>query len=424
MKYFYLYFLVFVSPLLIAQQTDFSGLYNSDFTYGNFSTDLEFEITNTNNTYQVKFNSLSQNAFGIPAGDVRIAGDTIHFALQSDYYRYDFSCETFGENAMNGILSVDGNSYDLKLYKKNNVTDTTITTKDIRLRSQGLLLYGTIYYPEKPNGKAIYLVTSSGNQDRSSSRAEALLFAKAGYISFHIDKRGTGISDGNWQLATIPELCEDDLHALEFLHQSEKIDYADIGIKGSSQGATKVPYILQKEPKLGFGIVVSCPASTLLESDLNYWRNNNVELIGKEYIDEASKLQESVFQYIGANISKQTLEGKIEENKSKTWFHNIWIPDLDQVEFDKKLNYSPLPYFKDNNSPMLIIEGTQDKIIPASSLEEIKKIIGPKKNRKSTFTSLKGADHSMMFKGTSDFPYWSSLHPDYLNTMFNWIRKL
>ncbi len=44
-----------------------------------------------------------------------------------------------------------------------------------------------------------------------------LLFSKAGYISFHIDKRGTGISDGNWQLATIPELCEDDLHALEFL---------------------------------------------------------------------------------------------------------------------------------------------------------------------------------------------------------------
>ena len=124
---------------------------------------------------------------------------------------------------MKGTLTVDGSSYDFKLQKEIKSTNTFVKTKDIRLRSQGLLLYGTIYYPEKPNGKAIYLVTSSGDQDRSSSRAEALLFSKAGYISFHIDKRGTGISDGNWQLATIPELCEDDLHALEFLHQSEKI---------------------------------------------------------------------------------------------------------------------------------------------------------------------------------------------------------
>ncbi len=422
MKYFHLYFLVFVSQLLIAQQTDFSGLYNGNFQHKNFSTDIEFEFSKVNDQYQVTFNSLNQNAFGIPAGDVRITGDTIYFALQSDSYRYDFSCAPFSENLMNGTLSVDGKHFDFKLYKEVNESKTTVKTKDISLRSQGLFLYGTIYYPENPNGKAIYLVTSSGNQDRSASRAEALLFAKAGYISFHIDKRGTGISDGNWQLATMPELCEDDLHALEFLHQSEKVDYADIGIKGSSQGATKVPYILQKQPKLAFGIAVSCPASTLLESDLNYWKNTHIELIGKDHIDEASDLQEAVFQYIGANISKQALELKIEKNKSKSWFHNIWIPDLDQVEFDKKLNYSPLPYFKDNTSPMLIIEGTEDKIIPVSSLDEIKKVIGPKKNKKTTFTSLKGADHSMMFKGTSDFPYWTSLHPDYMDTMLTWME--
>jgi len=295
MKFYYLYFLLIISPLLIAQETDFSGLYSGNFKHGKFRSDIEFDINKFNDHYEVKFNSLSQNAFEIPAGDVRVSGDTIHFALQSDYYRYEFSCAPLGENAINGTLSVDGHRYNFKLNKETNATKTTVKTKDIRLRSQGLLLYGTIYYPEKPNGKAIYLVTSSGNQDRSASRAEALLFAKAGYISFHMDKRGTGISDGNWQLTTIPELCEDDLHALEFLHQSEKIDYADIGIKGSSQGATKVPYILQKQPKLAFGIAVSCPASTLLESDLNYWKNKNIEQIGEEHIEEASNYKRLYF---------------------------------------------------------------------------------------------------------------------------------
>ncbi len=407
-----------------AQENDPTGLYQGDFRYGNFQTDIEFDINVINDQYKIRFNSLSQNAFGIPAGDIKISGDTLHFALQSDSYRYDFNFGPLGNKQLNGTLKVDGNQYAIELNKSDNNSTKTIESKDIRFRSQGLLLYGTIYYPEKPNGKAIYLVTSSGDQDRSASRAEALLFSRAGFISFHIDKRGTGISDGNWHLADIPELCEDDLHALEFLHQSEKIEYADIGIKGSSQGGTKVPYLLKKQPKLAFGIVVSCPASTLLESDLNYWRNRNTEAIGLEDIDNATALQNTVFQYIASNVSKVSLEEEIEKNTSQTWFHNVWIPEFDKVEFDEKLNYSPLPYFENNKSAMLIIEGADDEIIPVQSLKAIKKTIGEKGNKKNKYVSLKGADHSMMFKGKCDFKYWQSLHPKYIPTMLKWIHKL
>ena len=424
MKFYYLYFLILFYNVLFAQQTDYSGLYSGNFSHGNFESDLEFDITFNDDVYFVKFNSLHQNAFGIPAGDIHILGDTINFALQSDHHRYDFSLSPLGQNHLKGNLTVAGNSYNFQLDKRIYKESQIQKSKDIRFRSNGLLLYGTIYYPEKHNGQAIYLLTSSGGQDRSASRAEALLFAKAGYISFHIDKRGTGISDGNWQIATIPELCEDDLHALEFLHESEKISYAHIGIKGSSQGATKVPYILKKLPELAFGIAVSCPASTLLESDLNYWRNRNIELIGDDDIDQATDMQGAVFEYIGLNLSKEELQLKIDQNQSESWFHHLWVPELDQVEFDKKLNYSPLPYFTNNNSPMLIIEGTKDEIIPLPSLKKIKKTIGRKKHRRTKFISLEGANHSMMYLDASDFPYWQSLHPQYFNSMLKWLEKL
>ena len=407
-----------------AQQTDPAGMYRGQFQYGNFQSDIEIDLSLVNDQYQIRFNSLSQNAFGIPAGDIKLSGETLEFALQSDYYRYDFSLAPLGGSRLTGSLKVDNKQYDIELYKIGRDHAKTIESKDIRFRSQGLLLYGTIYYPLKPNGKAIYLLTSSGDQDRSASRAEAILFSREGYISFHIDKRGTGISDGNWQLANIPELCEDDLHAIEFLHQSEKIDYTDIGIKGSSQGGTKVPYLLKKQPRLAFGIVVSCPASTLLESDLNFWKNRNIEAIGVENIDAAMSMQNAVFQYIAVNLSKQSLEEEIEKNSRQSWFHKVWVPELDQVDFDAKLNYSPLPYFKDNTSAMLVIEGTNDEIIPVQSLRTIKKTISRKGHKKNKFVTLKGADHSMMFKGKSDFPYWSSLHPDYMKTMLKWIGKL
>ncbi len=424
MKFIYIYIFIFFSPFVEAQQTDFSGLYTGEFKHGKFKTDVEFDISSSENSYIIKFNSLSQNAFGIPSGDIDVVNDTLKFALQSDSYRYDFSSVFKGLDKLVTTMFVDGNAYNFELQKSNQAATSRFKSKDIRFRSSELLLYGTIYYPEKPNGKAIYLVTSSGNHDRSASRAEALLFAKAGYISFHIDKRGTGISDGNWQSVTIPDLCEDDLHALEFLHQSEKIDYSLIGIKGSSQGGTKIPYLLKKQPKLAYGIVVSCPASTLLESDLNYWKNRNTEVIKPSDMPEAEALQGAVFQYIASTISKEELETKIEENRSNSWFNHVWIPQWDKVEFDEKLNYTPMPYFKNNPSPMLLIQGSNDEIIQLNSLDLIGDTIGEKGNKKNKFKLLKGANHSMMQVQDSDFKYWQALHPKYMKTILKWIDKL
>ena len=422
MKIAILIFLFFLTPFISAQESDYSGFYSGSFKHGKFSTDLAFNILSENDSYKITFNSLNQNAFGIPAGDITADSNAIKFALQSDFYRYDFELKQNQENNFTSTLKVDDKAFKFNLTKRLSASSYELNSMDIRFRSGALLLYGTIYYPETPNGKAIYLVTSSGSQDRSASRAEAILFAKEGFVSFHIDKRGTGISDGNWELATIQELCEDDLHALEYLHQIEKIQYQNIGIKGSSQGATKVPYILKKQPKLGFGIVVSCPGSTLLESDLNYWKNRNLDLIGASNIDKAAEVQGAVFQYLAMNISKETLDHKIEENQTQPWFKNIWIPNENQVQFDQKLNYSPLPYFKDLTAPLLVIQGSEDQIIPESSLKNIKKSIGSKRNKKTSFISLKGANHSMMLTKSSDFPYWSSLHPNYLNKIFNWIH--
>lgn len=422
-NYCYLFFIVlgFVQ-YAEAQKIPEPGLYSGPFKFESFETDLEFDISKINDQYIIKFNSLGQNAFGIPAGNVSINDTSLSFALQSDYFRYEFECTSIDGNDLPCQLQVDGHTYDFILHKKNAISDS-VKSKDIRLRSGSNLLYGTIYYPDQPNGKAIYLVTSSGNQDRSGSRAEALLFAKAGFISFHIDKRGTGLSDGNWQLADIPELCSDDLHALQFLHESEKLDFENIGIIGSSQGAAKIPYILKKQPNLAFGVVVSCPASTLMQSDLNFWKNRNRSIIGESNIEDAALMQGAVFEYIASNLDKQSLEGKISENQSKSWFHQIWIPDLDEVIADKKLNYTPLPYFENLTSPLLIIEGSQDQVIPDSSLEKIEHSIGKKANRKNKYLRIEGADHSMMLRENSDFSYWSSLHPEFLKTVIRWTSQ-
>lgn len=422
-SYFSILF-IFLSQIILAQDDIIEGSYHGLFNFGDFHTDIGLDIQKTNDTFEIQFNSLEQNALGIPAREIKIAGDSLKFVLQSDYFKYSFKGKLINNSSLALNLIVDQKAFDFKLLKKNREDSPKIKSKDVRFRSENLLLYGTIYFPEKPNGKAIYLVTSSGNNDRSASRAEAMMFAQNGFITFHTDKRGTGISDGIWQIADIPTLCNDDIRAIQYLSQIEKLSLSQIGIKGSSQGATKIPYIMSKLPQIGFGIAVSCPGSSLLESDLNYWENRNKTIIDSTYLEAAIRMQKSVFLYISGDISKSQLQEHIERHKNEPWFEHIWIPVLEEVETDPKLNYSPLPFFGMVKQPLLVLQGNMDEVIPAASLETIKKSVQPEKYAKNKYIMLKGADHSMMFVGESDFPYWSTLHPDYMKTMLKWIDRL
>ena len=418
---FTLTLLILLFTIIGNAQSNSLEVFNGEFRHGNFSTDLIIEIDRSNSPAQIFFSSPEQNAFRIPAQNAQIDQDSIKFELQSDFHLYSFQ-GAIKENSLKLNLNVDNSDFPFTL-NRSSADKKEIRSRDIRFRNGELLLYGTMYFPEKPNGKALYLVTSSGNQDRSASRAEAQFFAKQGFITLHTDKRGTGLSDGNWQAASIPELCDDDLRAITYLAETNSLKYSEIGIKGSSQGGAKIPYILSKMPDLGFGIVISCPASTLLDSDLNYWKNRNSKNLSEGDLTKAENLQKSVFLFIAGEKSMEELNKELSNAKDETWREYVWVPELESVETDRKLAYSPVPYFNKIDQPLLVVQGSSDEIIPSNSLEAIKDLT-ESDNDRSSFVFLKEADHAMMFKGNSDFAYWPSLHPDYRKSMISWLNQL
>ncbi len=399
---------------------NFSGL----FKHGNFSDKLLFEIERDSAGFNVFFTSLEQNANRIPFQNVEVNGDSINFKLQSDFYTYVFKNKWIDNySKLRGSLSVDTTTTQYTLEKKLLDNSNTPKSEEISFESNGLRLNGTIWHPNNNDGKALIIVTSSGNADRSASRAEAMLFAQMGFTTFHYDKRGTGNSEGNWNSATIEELSADDVTAINYFSKKTGIPLNKTGVKGSSQGAAKIPYILGELKNLKYGIVVSCPGVTLLESDLNYWRNRNRDAIGNE-IDAATNFQRKVFEFIAGKLSRTDLEKAIDNEKSNSWFANIWAPNLDEVQIDKKLLYSPIPYFETTKQPMLIIQGTKDEIIPVNSVEIISEALITSDHDNFKTVLLEGASHSMYNIGESDFPYWSKLHPDYLTTIENWINTI
>jgi dipeptidyl aminopeptidase/acylaminoacyl peptidase len=428
MKRITIIFLVFgifsCNPNLENKKNEKTGNFSGIFKHGNFSDKILFEIERDSVSFNVFFTSLEQNANRIPFQNVEIKGDSINFKLQSDFYTYSFRnkwIDNYG--SLQGSLSVDSITtlYTLKKVLLDN--SNAPKSEEVSFESNGLSLNGTIWYPDNNEGKALIIVTSSGNSDRSASRAEAILFAQMGFTTFHYDKRGTGNSEGNWNIATIEELLADDITAIEYFSNKTGIPLKEIGIKGSSQGATKIPYILSELENLKYGIAVSCPGVTLLESDLNYWRNRNAAVIGNE-IDAATKFQRKVFEFIAGKLSRTVLEKAISNEKSNSWFSNVWVPNLDEVQTDKKLLYSPIPYFETTTQPILILQGTKDEIIPTNSYEIISEALIKSDNDNFETILLEGASHSMYYVGESDFSYWSKLHPDYLTTIENWINTV
>lgn len=401
-----------------------TGNFSGIFKHGNFSDNILFEIERDSASFNVFFTSLEQNANRIPFQNVELSGDSINFKLQSDFYTYSFRNKWIDNySKLQGSLTVDTSTTLYTLEKKRLDNSNTPKSEEISFESNGLSLNGTIWYPDNNEGKVLIIVTSSGNSDRSASRAEAILFAHMGFTTFHYDKRGTGNSEGNWNIATIEQLLADDVTAIEYFSNKTEIPLKEIGIKGSSQGAAKIPNILSELESLKYGIVVSCPGVTLLESDLNYWRNRNAEVIGNE-IDTAANFQRKIYEFIAGELSRTDLEKAINNEKSNSWFTNIWVPNLDEVQTDKKLLYSPIPYFETTKQPILILQGTKDEIIPANSYKLISEALIKSDNDNFKTVLLEGASHSMYNIGDSDFPYWSKLHPDYLTTIENWINTV
>lgn len=400
--------------------TNYQGKYSGVFQKGNFQIDLTIEIEESDKGSIVFFTSMGQNAFRIPTRDLRLNNDSLHFTLQSDRYSYHFLGE-ISQQYFKGEVQVDSRSYPLELFRDSG--ENEIKKEVVTFKSNGLKLEGAIWHPTISNGIGLFMITSSGYHGRSSSNSEAYNFSREGYTVFHFDKRGTGNSGGSLTDVSIKELTSDDSVAVQFFSRYSKINISNIGVMGSSQGGAKIPYLLSRLPEIKFGICVSTPGSSLLESDLNYMMNTLKDQIDPDDINEATASQRKVYEYLSGQLSRTKLTGYLEQKKEEKWYNLIWIPELTD-EVYQGLSYSPIPYFEKCNHPLLIIQGSSDIVIPSYSSDAIRSALTNAGNSNFEVVILENANHSMTYEGSSDFTYWQNLHPLYFEIILSWMKKM
>jgi len=398
------------------------GHYTGWMTKGSFADSIRVDLEMRDSVLFGTFSSLAQNAVGIPLQNLRTSNDSIYFELRSDRFQYLF--ESRWENGdMVGDMKVDTSGMSFRLQASEQVAIEKMGTDIGFLTPDSLELQGTIFLPDTTPKAGIFFVASSGPAGRQGTLADALYFTGQGYAVFHYDKRGTGYSQGDWYTASMETLLNDDQLALDRFIELSDLEPGQIGLMGSSQGAAKIPALLTAMPELGFGMLISCPGGSLLESDLNFWRNRNQERLGDD-LGAAAEIQSAVFDYLaGKNNDRVALEQTLQAASDNDWFEAIWVPNLDQWQTDPKMTYSPKLYLKDVGQPLLIVQGEADIVIPANSGEVLQQELAAGKNPSVDFVALPNADHGMYFNGPSDFPYWRNKHPDYYPTVMQWLQQ-
>lgn len=144
--------------------------------------------------------------------------------------------------------------------------------KDIALESDGLKLTGQVYIPGSRSTKtapALCLchgIPRGGPLDPSDGGYPALAgrFCNAGFVTIIFNFRGTGDSEGNFDIAG----WTTDLGVmLDYLYNMSEVDTGKVALMGFSAGAAVSMYVAAQDPRVSSLVVCACPTQFRLAAD-------------------------------------------------------------------------------------------------------------------------------------------------------------
>lgn len=138
----------------------------------------------------------------------------------------------------------------------------TMEIRDLALKVDGINIAGEVYFPDG-NGRHPALCICHGipaaQYDPSDMRYAQLAkqFCESGFTAVIFNFRGAGRSGGNLDIAG----WKRDLKAVvEYVSSLDRVDADKLGILGSSAGGAVAVCVAAEERRVGFVVLMACPA--------------------------------------------------------------------------------------------------------------------------------------------------------------------
>jgi pimeloyl-ACP methyl ester carboxylesterase len=302
----------------------------------------------------------------------------------------------------------------------------------LTIRHGNTSLAATLVLPGT-KGKHPVIVFVPGSQ--ALSRDESAPFREFGALISNgigiliYDKRGTGESNGDWQVESYDGLADDALAGVALLKSRRDINPRQIGVWGFSQGASIAPLAASRSKNIAFVIMTSggavAPPQAEMDEQLARMR---VQKMSAEEMKEAVAFMRLQFDAVRSQLGWERFQAAIPEGREKKWYRYTWggMPKdywqwkwwIPIVDFD------PIPVLKKVKVPVLAMFGAADQFTLAENISvftaKIEAALRDGGNRDVTTKIFPNADHDMSVKLENG--QWAA-PPDYHSTLTSWILK-
>ncbi len=294
-------------------------------------------------------------------------------------------------------------------------------------------LSGTLLLPSgKGPHPAVVFVHGYGPIYRTALFERAATFTRMGVAALIYDKRGTGLSNGNWRMSatSFEDLAADALAGVQLLKNRKDINQKQIGLQGHSQAGDIIPIAAAESKDIAF-VIVASGGGVKMEESVVYEKRNDLIKDGRfsiRQINDAVDLIRRVHDYVIRGIGERAqLEADYLQAQKQPWFSTTDLPqfksfpsrDAPEVMYARKeMSFDPGVYVARVTVPVLVLLGDEDKVVPTELAEQRwRASLDKARNRNFTIEIIPGADHGMRVQHADKRIFT----PDYWAIMSEWL---
>ena len=300
----------------------------------------------------------------------------------------------------------------------------------LRVEAAGFSLATTVITPvgmaPPPGGRwpAVVLVPGTGPVDRDETvsgvpvfRQLAWALADRGFVVARYDKRGYGQSGGRAESATLRDYAEDARAMVRHVERREDVDRDRIVAVGYGEGGWTGLLAARRENRIKGLALLATPGNSG-ETFVLEQQRDELRRIGttgeerRERIDLQRRINRAVLREGG------------------------WdgIPDAvrrqaDTPLFRSLLAFSPTAELRRVRQPLLLIQGSEDRLVPPYHAERLERIARQRNRRESTveLVMLDGVNHLMLTAGDAEpespAPGSREITPRVAEVLIDWIER-
>ena len=376
------------------------GTYAGKLTAPNGFLTLVVDIMNAQGTYTATLDSPDQGAHNIPVDDVILIGDSVYLQISrisggiSGVFDEGYTKITgeFHQGNFSAPIVLERTEESFVPNRPQEPQPPyPYISRDVRFynKKAAITLAGTLTIPDttKPV-PAVILISGSGPQNRNEEifgHKPFLVLAdyltRRGIAVLRYDDRGTGDSEGDFEVSTTKDFETDAQAAFNFLLEDKNIDHSKIGLLGHSEGALIAPMMAAENKNVDFLVLLAAPAvngeKLILEQNKLIMKVNGAP---EKMIDQQTDLLSEVFNAIENTPDNTGAKEKVKEivKKSAAADEDANTPTLSDEQttqfaetfvtpwFRFFLSYNPVPAIEKTKCPILALYGGNDLQVPPS----------------------------------------------------------